>query len=430
MNPAPVHVPAGFASVQVKSLTNLTPSELRPMYELCMAVDDISNSSAVPGYKTGDHVSIMPVNSQAVVDRLCARLRWDQDFAFSLQQTGSAAASAGASGDNSGKAGGKVPIQGLTTVGAALRHNIAIGGPLTPQMLRVLASCAGDAKDKEKITALADRNNFVSAVRDNYLQLIDVLEAHPSVMMPLDRYLATAGPLLPRFYSISSAGPAAGASAHLDHLDVTFRHLRIPRQRDTSSVFNGTCSTYMSQLVPGDRVAVGVRPSSFRLPTDPSRPIVMIAGGIGIAPFRAFLLDRMAQRAANQDLRFGPSLLLYGCRDRTDQVYTDLFRQAMSKGALQHVDVGYAAPSKATLAFTPRPRLADALVMEHADEIWSCVSKGGSIYVCGGASGFGSAVAASVKYVIRQKNGFDAAGADAYMGVLLKENRFLEDLAD
>ena len=65
--------------------------------------------------------------------------------------------------------------------------------------------------------------------------------------------------------------------------------------------------------------------ASFKLPVDPSKPVVMIAAGSGIAPFRGFWEDR--QRRAKEGVKVGPTVLIFGCRtesmdllrDETDQ---------------------------------------------------------------------------------------------------------------
>lgn len=184
----------------------------------------------------------------------------------------------------------------------------------------------------------------------------------------------------------------------------------------------------------GDEVKVTVRPSEFRLPSDPSKPIVMIAGGIGIAPFRAFLMDRIHQSVV-EGKRLGPGLMLYGCRDDADQVYMSLMEEACRVKALTQYDVGYAVSSPAARAATgsPRattPRMAGQLVAEHSEQVWATLQDGGAVYLCGGARGFGQAVAAAIQNICVVKGGMTAEGATAHLAKLLETGQYVEDLAD
>jgi sulfite reductase alpha subunit-like flavoprotein len=230
--------------------------------------------------------------------------------------------------------------------------------------------------------------------------------------------MATLPPLLPRYYSISSSPKAVPNG----EMHVTFRHLRAAR--DDGSVFDGLASSYLARRAPGDAVRVAVRPSSFRLPENPATPVVMVAGGIGIAPFRAFLQDRLADLKSGRVARgsFGPAIVLYGCRDGRDEVYRGLMAEALAAGAISGFDIAHAGGSP--------PRLAHHLLQQRAADIQAALAAGGNVYVCGGASGFGQAVARTVREIAKAHGKLDDDGADAYMRVLLEECRFVEDLAD
>lgn len=416
-------VAEGFSRLTVRKNTQLTPGTFRPIHEVQLAATPTDTAHGdVPVYHTGDHVSVRPTNASQRVMRLCRRLGLDPAYTFRLTPNDQAAGtcSTGAPGNKTTK----LPITGSTTVFSALAHQLAVNAQVSPQLLRILASHATVLADRDALLALTERDAYERRVRGGCLTLGDVLDLFPSTSLPLDRLVSTVPQLLPRYYSISSPTPAPGSPPQLD---ITLRHVRVSRPED-GSVFNGTCSAYLATRVPGQHVDVAVRPSSFRLPTNPATPVLMVAGGIGIAPFRAFLLDRIRQ-AEGSGTAFGNAVLLYGTRDESDGVYADLIARAIKVGALTAASTGYAAP----LSRREKPAMAADLMQQHEEAVWQCLGapdSTGSLYVCGGASGFGSSVVATVKTIFQRRGGMTPAAADERVATLLNAHRFVEDLAD
>ncbi|KAJ8968168.1 hypothetical protein NQ314_002425 [Rhamnusium bicolor] len=60
---------------------------------------------------------------------------------------------------------------------------------------------------------------------------------------------------------------------------------------------------------------------TFHLPTDTTRPIILVGPGTGIAPFRAFWQHRNTQLREGQKL--GKMWLFFGCRTSETDLYKD-----------------------------------------------------------------------------------------------------------
>jgi len=72
----------------------------------------------------------------------------------------------------------------------------------------------------------------------------------------------------------------------------------------------------------GIHVPVHVRHSNFKLPSDPSKPVIMVGPGTGVAPFRGFVQERAEQAKKGENV--GETVLFYGCRKRDeDWLYKD-----------------------------------------------------------------------------------------------------------
>ena len=146
--------------------------------------------------------------------------------------------------------------------------------------------------------------------------VLDLLEVYDSIPLSVETFLEMLPPLRPRTYSISSA-PGWKPS----HATLTWSVVNGPSWTGHGS-FLGVASNHLNDLSPGAVVRVSVRRSNpaFHLPQDPGAyPIIMIASGSGLAPFRGFLQERALQQKAGKTL--APALLFFGCRGQDDDLY-------------------------------------------------------------------------------------------------------------
>lgn len=151
------------------------------------------------------------------------------------------------------------------------------------------------------------------------LSIVDILEAHSDVKLPLNALLRMLPPMRVRQYSISSS-PLWNPR----HVTLTLSVIEAPSIAGHVVPFLGVASNFLGHLLPGDRVQMAVRPSAaaFHLPENPMIPVVMFCSGSGLAPMRGFIQERAAQKMAGREV--APMLLFFGCRSpEKDYLYGD-----------------------------------------------------------------------------------------------------------
>ena len=181
----------------------------------------------------------------------------------------------------------------------------------------------------------------------------------------------------------------------------------------------GTGSTYLSQAAAdGDAVNVRVvRPLRFA-PVAAARPIVMFAGGTGIAPFRGFIRDRAGDPAA------GPTWLFAAARSPRELPYLEELSALAKDGRLQ---LRTAFSREAVEGVAPRrigaaiAEPADAAVLRHL------LGDGdGVFYVCG--QGAFAASVIDALGAVAAGDGGGPAGAAAAIRRLVGSGRLRTDL--
>jgi len=358
-------------------------------------------------YEPGDHLCVVPVNNSEVVERLLDRFGLDRDTYVRIE-TRSEMRGPFPSGStfsvlNLAKTAGE--LQAVAT-----RKDIAtlarfIECPNSKDALEALA-----AKPGEDGTDL-----FASEVLEKRKSVLDILEEYPACDLPLAVFLELIPFLSPRYYSISSS-PAAAP----DRCSITVGVVKGPALSGKGE-FKGTCSSYLAGLAPGDQFQAVVRKptAKFRLPEDPTRPIIMIGPGTGIAPFRGFLQQR--DHLKHQGMELGEAFLFFGCR-HPEHDY--LYREELADFHQRGIATIHAAFSR----HDSEKKYVQHLIADQTDTVWDMIEAGARIYVCGDGAHMEPDVRRELMEICREKRGCDDEQAEAWIDALMDEERYLLDV--
>lgn len=186
-----------------------------------------------------------------------------------------------------------------------------------------------------------------------------------------------------RLYSIAS-------TRHGDDVDdktvsLCVRQLEYKHPQTGETVY-GVCSTYLTQLKPGDDVKItGPVGKEMLLPDDPEANVIMMATGTGIAPMRAYLWRQFkdAERAANPEYQFkGFSWLIFGVPTTPNILYKEELEEMQQKYP-DNFRLTYAISREQKNPEGGRMYIQDR-VAENADELWQLIKNEKThTYICG-----------------------------------------------
>ncbi|HYY29786.1 MAG TPA: sulfite reductase subunit alpha, partial [Chthoniobacterales bacterium] len=197
------------------------------------------------------------------------------------------------------------------------------------------------------------------------LEIIDFLLATPSMRFTPDEFVSKLRKLQPRLYSVASSLKAFPEQVHFAIATVRFESHGRKRE--------GVATTYL-----GDRIDETTSipmfvhvAKGFHLPEDPSKAIIMVGPGTGIAPFRAYLQERKAIGAKGKNwLFFGEQ------RARCDFFYREEFEAYQKEGVLTKFHTAFSRDQGYKIYVQHR-------LLENSRDIYAWLQEGADFYVCG-----------------------------------------------
>jgi cytochrome P450/NADPH-cytochrome P450 reductase len=342
-------------------------------------------------YAAGDHLAVFARNEPEQVQRALHLLRSSHNEVVRLRTRGTT----------------HLPVDTPVTPGLLLTEFSELQEPATRSDLETLAAHTRCPDTLRQLTALAD--SYTEEILTRHVCVLDLLERFPAITLPLAVFLETAGPIRPRYYSISSS-PLASPN----HVRLTVGLVDGPSWSG-SGRYRGTCSAYLAGLAPGDVFYGHVRAPvpAFRLPDNPDTPIILIGPGTGIAPLLGFLEERANTAAV------GPAELFTGCRHpEHDRLYAETL-DAWHAAGLVRVHTAYSALPDHSDRFVQQTLVAEA------DRIRELLERGAHIYVCGDGLHMAPAVRRALAQIL---GGQTCDDGEPGLRRLESEGRFHQDI--
>ena len=340
-------------------------------------------------YKAGDSLGVFATNRPAEVGELLERLHATGDEPVSPAML---------------KLAAPIPLR------EALAHRLALAGP-TPKIVNTLFAKATDAGEKARLEALLkpEAKDQLTGFLDER-EYIDLLTEFPSAKLTPQEFVDHLRKLMPRLYSIASSSRVYPTEIHLTVAVV--RYTTNHRER------HGVCSTFLA-----DRARVNETPapvfvsnSHFGPPEDGAKDAIMVGPGTGIAPFRAFVQDRVASGATGRNwVFFGDQ------KSHTDFLYQEEWENYLAQGQLARLDLAWSRDQGVKVYVQDKMRA-------NAAELWTWIKNGGYFFVCGDAKRMAKDVDQALHDIIAEQGAMPIEQAQEYVKQMKKEKRYQRDV--
>ncbi|MES2273411.1 MAG: sulfite reductase [Chlamydiota bacterium] len=350
------------------------PHSTKKTYHIALNIEGSGIS-----FKVGDSIAVLPSNDPAYVEQIIACIGCVQEEEIFIASTNS-----------------KCTLREFLTT----RANIA---KVNTSFFKLLCE-KGTPSDLLLPEKKAELTEFLHTHT-----LLDLLKLYPVPISPSE-LAKSLMPLMPRFYSIASSPKIYPNEIHL-----TVAHVSYESNGQTRFGV-GTHFLCDRAVLEGTPIPIYIQPShNFTLPSDPAASMILIGPGTGIAPFRAFLQERLATAAP------GRNWLFFGERNRASDFYYQEFWTELEKQGRLRLDLAFSRDSAQKVYVQHK-------MLENKKSLWDWLQNGSYLYVCGDAEQMAKDVDAALQQIAREVGGMNEEDARKYIRSLRTEKRYLLDV--
>nr|XP_033817301.1 NADPH-dependent diflavin oxidoreductase 1 isoform X2 [Geotrypetes seraphini]XP_033817302.1 NADPH-dependent diflavin oxidoreductase 1 isoform X2 [Geotrypetes seraphini] len=176
----------------------------------------------------------------------------------------------------------------------------------------------------------------------------------------------------------------------------------------------GLCSFWLASLRPEDGdilVPLWVKKGNLMFPSDLETPVILVGPGTGVAPFRAAIQERVAQKKKG-------NCLFFGCRKRLQDYYCESEWAELMKMGFLTLFTAFSRDQEDKVYVQHR-------IIENGHLVWDLINNGRAwIYLAGNAKLMPEAVISAFKSVFQSEGGMSPSEAEQYLAMLEQSHQF------
>lgn len=217
-------------------------------------------------------------------------------------------------------------------------------------------------------------------------------------------------PTLPRMYSIASS-----KLEHPEEIHLTVGTFSFEKQGHRCVGLGSNFLCYQAEVGATDIPLYIHRSPHFKLPPGGDEHIIMVGPGTGIAPYRAFLQERRAQKTE------GRHWLFFGNRNQKTDFYYEDFLDEFSQTHSLKLDLAFSRDQ-------PEKIYVQHKMEEKSREIWQWLEEGAHLYICGDARQMAKDVQEALQAIAQKEGGYSEEESKELLKRLRKEKKLLMDV--
>lgn len=278
---------------------------------------------------------------------------------------------------------------------------------LSRELLGLFESYANTSDKSYLAQILTPPENFLPYTQTR--DLLDVLLDFPSVRPAFEEILPLLRRLVPRLYSIASDFTTVGPRADL--------LVRLSESTHHERLRQGVASHFLTHRAPlhEAKIPIFLTHSTFKLPKDPSLPVILIGPGTGIAPYRGFVQANAHSPSPRKIWIF------FGEQHANHFFYQAEWEDALKRGTLERIDCAFSRDQAHKIYVQDR-------LWENKEAVFQWIENGASVYLCGDAHAMAPAVDHTLGKILAWGNHLHEEEGAHLLKEMRRSKRYLRDV--